>query len=186
VESIQCGQDVQTAQVWQEIASLGEGRYAQIDSQGGMPVRVTPADAELARLNAELASTVVAGGSAEERKDTMNKLAARSAMAPAAAAEAAGFYGAAPSIAAHDLVDMAPAEQKKALATPPPALAGKTEAQALAYLHEQKARRDALQGRIRDLTREREQFLATAPSDGFDEKVVGALKEQAAKQGIAY
>ena len=39
----------------------GGGHYAQIDGQGGMPVRVTAADAELARLNAELATTVVAG-----------------------------------------------------------------------------------------------------------------------------
>src|SRR4029077_18802795 len=30
VESIQCGQDVQTAQVWREIASAGGGQYAQI------------------------------------------------------------------------------------------------------------------------------------------------------------
>jgi hypothetical protein len=89
-------------------------------------------------------------------------------------------------VAAHDLVDMSAAEQKKALATPPPALAGKTETQALQYLQEQRTKRDALQGRIRELTRQREQFLAATPSDGFDEKVVGALKEQAQKQGIAY
>ncbi len=186
VESIQCGQDVQTAQVWQEIATLGDGRYAQIDSQGGMPVRITPADAELARLNAELASTVVAGGSSEERKDTLNKLAARSAMAAPAAAEAAGYFGNAERLAAHDLVDLPALEQKKALATPPPALAGKTEAQSMRYLQEQKTRRQALQGRIRELTKQREEFLSATPSDGFDDKVMGALKEQAQKQGIAY
>jgi len=186
VESIQCGQDVQTAQVWQEIASLGEGRYAQIDSQGGMPVRVTPADAELARLNRELASTVVAGGSAEERKDTLDKLSSRSAMPAPAAAEAAGYYGSAPRLAAHDLVDMPAVEQRKALASPPPALAGKTETQAMQFLQEQRTRREALQGKIRQLTKQREQFLAATPSDGFDEKVVGALKDQAQKQGIAY
>ena len=186
VESIQCGQDVQTAQVWQEIAGLGDGRYAQIDSQGGMPVRVTPADAELARLNAELSSTVVAAGSEEERKDTLNKLAARAAMAAPAAAEAAGYFGSADRVAAHDLVDVPAVEQRKALASPPPALAGKTEAQAMRFLEEQKTRRQALQGKIRELTRQREAFLSATPSDGFDDKVVGALKEQAQKQGIAY
>src|SRR6266536_1738829 len=77
VESIQCGDDAQTAEVWREIASAGAGTYARIDAQGGMPVRVTPADAELSRLNAEMASTVVAGGSAAERSETEAKLAQR-------------------------------------------------------------------------------------------------------------
>ena len=104
------------------------------------------------------------------------------------AAEAAGYYGAADRVAAHDLVDMPVAEQRKALpASAPPVLKGKTEAEALAYLQQQKARRDVLQGRIRELTKQREELLAgAAPTDGFDEKVVGALKEQARKQGIAY
>jgi hypothetical protein len=188
VESIQCGEDAQTAQVWREIASAGAGEYARIDAQGGMPVRVTPVDAELARLNAEIASTVVAGGTAAQRAETETRLAARRAMPAAVAAEAAGYYGAADRVAAHDLVDLPAAEQKKALPTAaPPALKGKTEAEALAYLQRQKARRDALQGRVRELTKEREAMLAAgAPTDGFDAKVVDALKEQARRQGIAY
>jgi len=187
VESIQCGQDVQTAQVWREIASAGGGQYAQIDGQGGMPVRVTAADAELARLNAEMASTVVAGGSAAERRDTETKLAARRAMAAPAAAEAAGYFAARDRVAEHDLVDQPVAEQKKALSAAPPVLQGKTEAEALAYLQQQKVRREALQVRIKELSKQREQQLAAgAPTDSFDEKVVDALKDQAKKQGIAY
>ena len=186
VESIQCGFDPQTAAVWQEIASAGGGQYAQIDGQGGMPVRVTPADAELARLNAELVSTVVAAGTAGERAATENKLAQRKAMPAPAAAEAAGYFGSADRLAEHDLVGLSPAEQRKALPAAPPVLRGKTEAQALAYLKDQKERRDALQTRIRALTKQREEFLSTTPSDGFDDKVVVALKDQARKQGIAY
>jgi von Willebrand factor type A domain-containing protein len=187
VESIQCGQDVQTAQVWREIAAAGAGQYAQIDGQGGMPVRVTAADAELARLNAEMASTVVAGGSAAQRRDTETKLAARKAMAAPAAVEAAGFFADRGRVAEHDLVDLPVAEQVKALPSAPPVLQGKTEAQALAYLQQQKVRREALQSRIKELSKQRDQQLAAgAPPDSFDEKVVGALKEQAKKQGIAY
>jgi hypothetical protein len=186
VESIQCGADPQTAQVWQEIAGAGGGEYARIDGQGGMPVRVTPMDAELARLNTEIASTVVAGGTAAQRADTETRLAARRAMAPPMAAEAAGYFGAAANVAAHDLVDLPVAEQKKALPAAP-VLRDKTEAEALAYLEQQKARRTVLQDRIQKLTRQREEVLAKdAPADGFDEKVVGALKEQAKKQGVAY
>ena len=187
VESIQCGQDAQTAQVWREIAAAGAGQYAQIDGQGGMPVRVTSADAELARLNAEMATTVVAGGSVAERRDTEAKLAARRAMAAPMATEAAGYFAARDRIAEHDLVDLPVAEQRKALPSAPPVLQGKTEAQALAFLQEQKGRRQTLQSRIRELTRQREEQLAAgAPRDSFDEKVVGALKEQAKKEGITY
>jgi len=184
VEAIQCGQDTQTAQVWQEIAAAGAGQYAQIDAQGGMPVRVTAVDGELARLNAELASTVVAGGTAAERKDTEDKLARRRAMAAPVAAEAAGYFGMSDRLAANDLVDLPAAAQAKALPAAP-ALQGKTEAQALAFLKEQKVKREALQAKIRDLTRQREEILAKAgPTDSFDEKVVGALMEQARKQGV--
>jgi hypothetical protein len=188
VESIQCGEDPQTAQIWREIASAGAGQYARIDAQGGMPVRVTAVDAELARLNSEIAATVVAGGTSAQRAETETKLAARRAMAAPMAAEAAGYYGAADRLAANDLVDLPVAEQRKALpASAPPMLQGKTEAEALAFLKQQKARRDVLQGRMRELTKERDAALAAGtPTDGFDEKVVGALKEEAKKQGIAY
>ena len=55
------------------------------------------------------------------------------------------------------------------------------------YRLQQKDRRDALQVRVRALSKERDAVLAKdAPADGFDEKVVGALKEQARQQGIAY
>ena len=188
VESIQCGEDPQTAQIWREIASAGAGEYARIDAQGGMPVRVTAVDAELARLNSEIAGTVVAGGTSAQRAETETKLAARRAMAAPMAAEAAGYYGAADRVAANDLVDLPVADQRKALpASAPPILKGKTEAEALAFLQQQKARRDVLQGRIRQLTKERDAALAAdRPTDGFDDKVVGALKEEAKKQGIVY
>jgi von Willebrand factor type A domain-containing protein len=188
VESIQCGDDARTAEVWQEIAASGAGQYARIDAQGGMPVRVTAVDGELARLSAELATTVVAGGSSAERADTEKKLALRRAMAAPMAAEAAGYFAARDRVAEHDLVDLPAALQKKALAAaPPPVLGAKTEEQALAYLHDQLVRRLALQARIQELATRRENILsAGAPTDGFDDKVVSALKEQAKKQGIAY
>src|SRR3989454_2645624 len=92
VETILCGGDMQAAAGWQQIAALGQGHYAQIDGQGGMPVAVTPVDADLARLNGELAATVVAGGTATEQAGITRKLEARRAMPVAAAAEAAAYF----------------------------------------------------------------------------------------------
>jgi len=188
VETIQCGADPQTAAVWREIAGAGQGHYAQIDGQGGMPLRVTPMDAELARLSTELSGTVVAGGSAAERSAVEKKMSARRAMAAPVAAEAAGYYAQADRLADKDLVDLPVAEQRRELARPEsraPALQGKSEAEALRYLQEQKDRRSRLQSRIQELQKQREQHLA-GEKDAFDEQVVQQLKERAEKHGIKY
>ena len=194
VEAIQCGPAQDTAGFWREIAQLGMGHYAQIDGQGGMPARITPVDSELARLNAELAGTVVAAGTKEEQVAVASRLESRKAMAPAAAAEAAGYYGRADALAEKDLVDMAEPEQKRQLeqmrqaASPPATLAGKSDAEAIAYLKAQKETRSKLQARVVTLQQQRDEYLRTqgAPTDGFDAQVVQALKAQAGKYGIQY
>lgn len=192
VETIQCGGDPQTAAVWQEIAGLGGGQYARIDASGGMPAQVTPQDAALARLHRELASTVVAGGTVEERARTNERVAARKAMAPPAAAEAAGYFARAESLVSNDLVDKKEAEQRKEVrgllgrADAPPELRGKSDEEALAYLRAQKVKREKLQRSIEALQKERDAQLAEAGKDAFDEKVVQSLKDRAAKEGVKY
>lgn len=193
IETIQCGEDQATAAVWREIASLAAGHYARIDAQGGMPVRVTPVDAELARLHGELSATVVAGGTVREQADAATRLAARKAMPAPMAAEAASYYAGARALADKDLVDLPAPEQKKALdalrgrGDDPAALRGKTEAQALEYLRAQKDRRAGLQARILVLQGRRDAFLqAAAGKDGFDEQVVAALRERAAAIGVKF
>lgn len=193
VETIQCGGDPQTALVWQEIAGLGGGHYAQIDASGGMPSMVTPHDGELARLNHELAETVVAGGTASERKKTDEALAARRAMPAPAAVEAAGYFSKAEKLASHDLVDLPEAAQRREVdalrgrADAPAPLKDKSSAEALAYLKAQKERRQVLQKKIDELQQHRDASLAQAgKKDAFDEKVVQSLLDRAAKEGIKY
>jgi hypothetical protein len=194
LEAIQCGGATDTASVWREVAGLGAGHYAQIDAQGGMPARITPVDAELASINAQLSRTVVAGGSVAEQRASEARLDSRAAMAAPAAAEAAGYFASADKLADRDLVDLSEAEQKReigalrAKAAAPTPLAGKSDAEALAFLKKQKDERTRLQERVSTLQRQREEFLAKngAPADGFDAQVVQALKEQAKPYGIQY
>lgn len=194
VEPIQCGGDPQTASVWHEVASLGGGTYARIDSDGGMPTKATPVDAELARLNGELAATVVAGGSALERTKTARKLEARASMAAPAAAEAASYFAASGRLADKDLVDMPVEEQKRELAAAkkdgaaPKQVAGKSDPEALAYLAAQKDRRAKLQSRVVELQKQREALLqADAGSkDAFDQAVVDTLRARGQAAGIKY
>jgi hypothetical protein len=195
VETIQCGGDPQTAMVWREIASLGDGHYAQIDGQGGMPVRVTPMDAELARLNAELAATVVSAGTAREQADTARRLDARAKMSAPAAVEAAGYFATAERLAEKDLVGRSSAEQKSELtamrkdpSSAPVALKGKTDDQALAYLQAQGQKRQQIQDRIQLLQKQRDEHLrqGAGQRDAFDEQVFEALRTRAATKGIEY
>jgi hypothetical protein len=191
VDAIQCGGDPRTAAVWNEVASLGLGNYARIDADGGMNAAVTPYDAELARLGAALSETVVISGRADERAKAQTKMAARAAMPAAVAAEAAGYYaGAGAPLASADLVDKPVAEQRQELkAGNAPALAGKSEADALAELGARKAKREQLQKQIQEVQKKRDAALREAegaPKDAFDAEVVAKLKERAAKVGIAY
>jgi hypothetical protein len=193
VEAIQCGANTETEQAWREIASLGSGSYARIDAQGGMPVRVTAADAELARLNAELASTVVAGGSRAEQAAAQGRLDARAAMPASVAVEAAGYFAAADRLAEKDLVTMdAPAQKEelkkaRANAAAPAPLRDKTDEEALAYLKAQKEKRERIQSKVVELQKQREAELAKTDSkDAFDEKVVESLRQKAAAKGIEY
>lgn len=189
VDAIQCGGDAQTAAVWREIASTGLGHYAQIDSQGGMNAEVTPYDTELARLGAELSSTVVISGDVRQQAAAARKMEARGAMPAAVAVEAAGYLAGAGRIAAQDLVDRPVAEQRAELKqNRAPALSGKPEAEALAHLAAQKARRAHLQSKITALQKKRDAALASAggEKDAFDAEVVAQMKARGAKVGITY
>jgi hypothetical protein len=192
VEAIECGRDPFTAQVWNEIASLAGGHFARIDQDGGMPARVTPVDAELARLNAELGKTVVAYGSREERAAVSRKIEGRAAMAQPMAAEAAGYFAKTDRLAEKDLVALPEPEQKKALADSradvPLPLKNKSEGAQIAYLRQQKQQRETVQAQILELQKKREAHLrkGDAKPDGFDEQVIDKLKERAEKAGIRY
>jgi hypothetical protein len=109
------------------------------------------------------------------------------------AVEAAGYFASADRLAEKDLVDLLASEQKKAIAqaaasaSAPAELRGKSEAEAMTYLEDQKAKRAKLQARVGELQKQREAELAKdARTDAFDETVVESLKERAAAAGIKY
>lgn len=192
IEAIECGADRLTAEVWSEIAGLAGGHFARIDANGGMPARVTPVDAELARLNAELTKTVVAYGSRDERASAERKLEGRAAMPAKVAALAASYFAKAGALAEKDLVALPLQEQKQALADAradvPAPLKNKSEAEQLTYLKQQQARRTQLQSQVLELQKQRETYLkkTETTSDGLDQQVIDKLKERAAAIGVKY
>ncbi len=67
VNAIQCGGASATKVEFAALASLGAGAFQQVAQSGGVATLTTPMDDDLARLEAELARTVVAyGDDAEE------------------------------------------------------------------------------------------------------------------------
>jgi hypothetical protein len=201
INAIQCGAWDETAQIWREIASLGMGTYAAIAQDGGMVATATPMDDELAKLNRELAGTVMAYGRLEERRAAAEKVDnALSAAAPAAADRLAYLAKAgegAVVTGAKDLVDEAAAGRAVASIAPealPEPLRALPPAERQARVDEQLAKRKQVQARIAEVSAERDAYLAKeeaqaraeGKTDAFDQKVNDAIKAQAAAKGIAY
>ncbi len=194
ISAVRCGQDAQTLSVWTTIARRTDGEVSTIEQSGGVAVVTTPFDAELSRLNAELAATEVHWGSEGERLRASDDL-RRNLAAPAPEqADRASFYGsaslgsgkarkkdlaAAPSDVAKAREDELPAEMR--------AMSPEERGR---FLASKSARREALLGEVRAVSQKRQEHLrAAAPApaaSSFDGRVYDSLRKAGAKAGISY
>lgn len=201
INTIQCGNMGGTDVIWQEIARLSEGEYFAIDPDGGMLAVATPYDEELARLSIDLDGTLLAYGDKDEREVLYSKLAAGEeidASAPAGALADRARYKAgeagADSLTGRQELVRDIAEGRANLADLdddelPEIMQKMTLEERVAYVKTQQARRDQLRQQITEIDGRRQAFLKDAlgkHSDGFDQKVMVALRMQAARKGIVY
>jgi hypothetical protein len=201
INAVQCGAWDETAQIWREIATLGMGTFAAIAQDGGMIAVSTPMDDELVRLNRELAGTVLAYGREEERRAADEKVGNALRAPAAAAADRLAYLSKAGEGAvvtgSKDLVDHAASGGRVATIAPealPEPLRALPAEKRQAAVDEQLAKRKRLQAQIGEVTAERDVYLAKeeaklraeGQSDAFDQKVNDAIKQQAARKGIAY
>ncbi|NEV60685.1 vWA domain-containing protein [Thiorhodococcus minor] len=204
VNAIQCGTLTDTRAEWQQIAQLGSGSYFQVEQGGSAVAIATPYDKTLATLSAELDATRIYYGKREERAKRREKLeserAAKAAASPAALASRAGFVtsevGKSSLLGDKELVeevvsgrvDLAelPAEE-----LPEPLADLDAEAQQ-AVIAETARKRQALEGEIQALTKERSRYLNAqveakgGAEDSLDHKIFSAVREQAADKGLHY
>jgi len=201
VNTIQCGNQGDTARVWQEMASLSQGHYAAIAQDGGIEIVSTPMDERLAELNRKLSETVVAYGAAREKVELESKL-ERAASAPAAlAASRLSFFskkGGVLNSGRRDLVDAITGGEVALEDVPetelPAEMVPLSSEERGAYVAERQNARARVQAEIDALVADRDAFLevragereAEGKADAFDDKVRGSLHEQAAKKGIVY
>ena len=199
INTVQCGEYLDTTSFWRDIAKRAEGSYASVAQDGGMQVVETPFDAEIAALSAKLEDTRVPFGSRESiassrtKKERAKEMIAD--MAPAAAAERASFKAGGAGMGAEDLVRALETGAVKIEALKdeelPEEMRGKTLKERETYLSAKEKERTALSGKIEMLSRKRNEYVAlklkeTGKPDSFDEVVKGFIGEQAAKKGITY
>jgi hypothetical protein len=199
INTVQCGGLPETTPVWQEIARLGRGQYAAIAGDGAVVALATPMDEELAVLNRELAATVLPYGAAEEQAELAAKLEGAVAAAPEAAASRLSYLakrGGRVNLGRKDLVDAVASREVDAAALPetelPQPMRSLAPEARNRYVADLAKQREALQRRIAALSAERDAYVraeterlaAEGKGDGFDQKVLGAVREQAAQRGI--
>jgi Mg-chelatase subunit ChlD len=202
INTIQCGPDTQTAQIWQEMAAMSEGAYVQIGQSGGMTAISTPVDVELARLSAELSRTVVPYGNAARQSEVRTKQAA------ASTAEADRIvylnidraeFGAKVVVTGEgeliwDVVNNKVKLEDIPDSDLPVTMKSMTREQRTAFVSEQFAKRKELQIKVDELAAERADHVKVAltklvdsgNADSFDLRVAQIIRDQARRRGIQY
>jgi hypothetical protein len=199
ISAIRCGNDSATLAKWTTIATRTDGEVSSIEQNGGVQAVVTtPYDAELARLNAELAKTEIHWGSASDRSEAARVTAANMAAPVAAQADRAGFYAAQAKAAGgaaplkNDLAAAAPADVAKVKDEElPDEMQRMTADQRATFVAQKQAQRAVVLGQIKEASDKREAALKAAPpkpaaASAFDSKVMDSLKKAGATKGIAY
>jgi hypothetical protein len=199
INTVQCGTHAETRKYWLDICKLAEGSYVQIDAQGGPVVAIaTPFDAELTKINGELARTTLTYGRAEMRRAADKKKGEAEALPPAAAAERATFSARSGTTASYDLLDNIKKGKVKLSELKneelPEELKKLPPKERQAYLDKLEKRRDELGKRAIDLDRQRGEFIAkklkeknsNAARDSFDGQVLRVLQMQARRINVHY
>jgi uncharacterized protein YegL len=194
INTIQCGTLAETTPVWQDIARKGEGRFVQIAQTGNMVSIESPVDAELAKLNTEMAATVVPYGDVRLQTEVSSKASLAARAAPAAAADRMMYMrvneeGKAVSGRGDLVADVTNGTVQLAEVKPedlPADLRDKTPAEREALIQQNAQKRDELQTQIAELLRQRQSHIDAEKArlaeqgrgDAFDDQVARIVQEQ--------
>lgn len=209
VNTVRCGSDRETEVAWRHVAKLTDGTFDSIEQGGGMVAVATPYDAELAKVNSELASKTLYTGRAEVQAENRARADAMASLGAEAAAERISYMKKTRA-AAKPAGSGAPAMESSApeavsgavdLVAAPAALASvkgeelpaelkglSKEAQA-AKVKQLAEEKKVLEAKAAKLAADRDTWLSTNVSekeDAFDANVMKGVKAQAAKHGLAY
>ncbi|MEE8339026.1 MAG: VWA domain-containing protein [Xanthomonadales bacterium] len=204
INTIQCGAMSTTVAPWTQIASLGHGNFFQVDQAGGAVAYTTPYDDKIAQLSARLDATRLYYGTEDEKEKMKRKVAATDklhASASVVARARRGVFNATVGgrtnlLGENELVDAITSgavelDEIDAEALPA-ALQPMAPAEQKAHVAKLATERSDLQRQIRELSEDRDGYLAKkveeagGMKDSLDEKLYAAVKEQAVKAGLEY
>lgn len=204
INTIQCGNLSGTAEVWQQIARRGEGKYFAIAQDGGVQAISTPYDTRLAELANKLGQTYVpygGGGGAKgetyrrEQKarqvsteDNVSANAAMVAQADRAANKAINSVAYVGDLL-QDLENGTTKVDQVKQEDLPEDLKKLSSAERKKEIEKRLAERKKMRVEILSLSKQRTDFIEaerkkSKQQDGFDAAVANALKEQLTKRGI--
>ncbi|MEK6301131.1 MAG: vWA domain-containing protein [Acidobacteriota bacterium] len=205
VNTIQCGNEPGTKNVWQAIAQHGEGQYFAIAQDGGVQAIATPYDKEMSELGAKIGSTYVAYGGgagaagvshraeASAGQAAMETAVASSAPAEAKADRAKNKALNSEAYAGDLLTNLENGSVKLAAVKDvdlPDDLRKLQPAARQKEIKKRLAERKKLREDILKLSKVRDEFIAAARKkqsgnpNSFDSAVAVALKEQLSRKGI--
>jgi len=204
VNTIQCGGLSDTVAPWQQIAALGHGRYFTVEQAGSAVAIETPFDARIATLAAELDSTRLFYGTAEQKAAMAAKVDATTRLNEEASVAARARRGAFNVSSAgetnllgeRELVDDVASGRVDLAALPPAqlpasiaALPAEAQSEVLARTAQ---KREELKLQIADLAAQRDAYIekevdaAGGAGASLDQQIYDAVREQAAPLGLEY
>ena len=172
INTIQCGNIASTQPIWKDIAAKAEGRYFQVEQEGGAVMINTPYDEKLSALARELDNTRLNYGNADEQtKEAQRGQVAKDiyANSPASAqasramfqsSEAGGKNFGGEKELVRDLAEKKVDLDNIKADELPDELKKLSVEDRKKLVEEKKARRDAIQKEIADLNAKRQQCLA--------------------------
>lgn len=204
INTIQCGEMPVTVAPWTQIANLGHGNFFQVEQAGGAVAFTTPFDSKIAELSARLDDTRLYYGTQEEKARMKEKVAATDKLHASASLESRarrGVFNAAAGGRANQLGDneLVSAVASGALQLDeieaealPAALQPMAPAEQKVYLAGLAQKRDEIHQQIKDLSADRDSYLAKKVEEAggldgsLDRQLFDAVKEQAEIAGLEY
>jgi hypothetical protein len=193
INTIRCGTASDTAEAWQQIASIGTGEFSSIEQNGGVQQIATPYDQKMAELSHTIDSTAVIYGDAATRGAYEGRMAVQAAAPAAVAADRADYYAKAPAKkgmgrAKEDVVGGvatgAVAVESLDKDMLPDDMHGKSTDEIKTEITARAAKRDAAQAELAKISKERADYLKAhekEAGDGFDVKVKATVDRELAK-----
>ena len=204
INTIQCGEIPTTVEPWTQIASLSHGDFFQVEQAGGAVAFTSPYDEEIAKLSAKLDDTRLYYGTAEQKAKMHGKVAATEKLHEGASVASRARRGAFNASAGGRANLLGENELIAAVASGnidlneleedalPEALKPMAPAEQEAYVAELAEERIDLQRQIRELSEDRDGYLAKKVEEAgglkssLDQKLYDAVKEQAKDVGLEY